>query len=326
MFGSLHGPFPSLILRIVISQLGQALCFFRSIVFFEEEGAFVSQVTDYQLIDSGREQKFERFGKYTFLRPCLQAIWCPCKADNWQCADALFSREKESGWRFYQPLPASWTVEIGGVRFLITPTDFGHLGVFPEHAFLWQTMRLMVVKGMRLLNLFAYSGGITFAAAQAGAEVCHLDASKGMGEWARQNAVLNQLDKAPIRWIVDDAFKFLKREKKRKSLYEAIVLDPPTFGRGRQGEVFKIETDLIPLLELCRDVLSENWKFIILSCHTPGFTPLVLQHVMKQIFYLTSLETGEMTLQSSEALPIPSGCYAICTRQAKKSPVSAIHG
>jgi len=271
-------------------------------------------MNDYQLLDSGHAQKFERFGKYTFVRPSPQAIWNPCKIIQWQSADATFAREQENRWQFSNRLPSSWVVEIGGVLFHICPTDFGHLGVFPEHSFLWQAMRPMIHKNMRLLNLFAYSGGVTLAAAQAGTEVCHVDASKGMVDWARKNAVLNQLEKSSIRWIVDDAFKFLKREKKRNSQYDAIVLDPPTFGRGRQGEVFKIESDLVPLLELCRDVLSKNWAFIILSCHTPGFTPIVLQHIMNQIFNISTLNSGEMSLQSTHALSIPSGCYAICIK------------
>jgi 23S rRNA (cytosine1962-C5)-methyltransferase len=171
-------------------------------------------------------------------------------------------------------------------------------------------MRLLVTNKSRILNLFAYSGGVTFAAAQQGAQVCHLDASKGMVDWARQNAALNQLQDAPIRWIVDDALKFLRREKKRESLYDGIILDPPTFGRGSQGEVFKIEQDILPLLEACKEVLVKEPRFVIFSCHTPGFTPLVLRHLIEQVFPKGRIDTGEMMLHSEGALSIPSGAFA----------------
>lgn len=267
----------------------------------------------YQLIDSGKEQKLERFGDHTLIRPCPQAIWRPEHPEGWADADAIFSREKEERWQFRRELPKSWIVDIGSVRFKIAPTDFGHLGVFPEHAFLWNTMRSWVRPKMRILNLFAYSGGVTLAAAQKGAEVCHLDSSKGMVDWARENAAINGLTKAPIRWIVDDAIKFLKREAKRNSFYEGIILDPPTFGRGSQGEVFKIERDLMPLLEYCRAVLSPKKAFLILSCHTPGLTPLSLQQALGQLFQPEKIESGEMALLSEGGFSIPSGSYAIKT-------------
>jgi 23S rRNA (cytosine1962-C5)-methyltransferase len=265
----------------------------------------------YQLIDSGGEQKLERFGEYTLIRPCPQAIWRPLHLDEWTKADASFSREPENRWHLVRRLPLSWVAEIGNVRFKIAPTDFGHLGAFPEHAQLWTMMRPMIREKTRILNLFAYSGGVTLAAAQEGASVCHLDASKGMVEWARENAQLNRLEKAPIRWIVDDAVKFLRREIKRSSFYEGIVIDPPTFGRGSKGEVFKIERDLGALLELCREVLSPDRKFLILSCHTPGITPIVLQNIVQQIFGPERVSAGEMTLQSGNSFSIPSGCYAV---------------
>lgn len=265
----------------------------------------------YSLIDSGSERKLERFGPYTLIRPCPQAIWKPQHPDAWKQADAIFSREPENRWQFVKKLPKSWTAEIGQVKFKIELTDFGHLGVFPEHAGLWTKMRPLIQPKMRVLNLFAYSGGVTMAAAQEGAQVCHLDASKGMVDWARENAAMNGLKDAPVRWIVDDAMKFLRREIKRESFYEGIILDPPTFGRGSKGEVFKIERDLLPLLELCRDVLSPNPRWIILSCHTSAFSPMVLQNICTQIFGKDHLETGEMTLHSESGFSIPSGSYAM---------------
>jgi 23S rRNA (cytosine1962-C5)-methyltransferase len=265
----------------------------------------------YQLIDSGDLQKLERFGDFTLIRPSPQAIWRPRHPEAWKKADASFSREKESKWQFVRKLPPSWTVEIGGVRFKIAPTDFGHLGAFPEHAALWTKAASFVKKPMRVLNLFAYSGGVTLALAKAGAEVCHVDASKGMVAWARENAALNQLGKAPIRWIVDDVMKFLKREAKRNSHYDGIILDPPTFGRGSQGEVFKIETDLLPLLSLCKEIWTK--RFLILSCHTPGITPLVLRQITEQMFGADHLETGDLLLQGPDTFSIPNGCYVIKT-------------
>ncbi|MDE3045415.1 MAG: class I SAM-dependent methyltransferase [Verrucomicrobiota bacterium] len=261
----------------------------------------------YQLIDSGEGLKLERFGEYTLIRPCPQALWQKLHPAQWKEADATFSRE--GGWKESRKLPREWRAEIGGITLKIAPTEFGHLGAFPEHASLWQEL-CSQAKGTSILNLFAYSGGATLALAKAGARLCHLDASKGMVDWARENAALNQLEKAPIRWIVDDALKFLKREVRRDVRYDGILLDPPTFGRGSKGEVFKIERDLILLLDLCRSVLSKQPRFVFLSCHTPGVTPLALQHLTNQMFKGARVETGEMMLASPGALSIPSGTFA----------------
>lgn len=259
----------------------------------------------YELLDSGNEQKWERFGDYTLLRPCPQAVW---RAQGNKKVDASFTREGGNKWIFNKKLPTAWTIRLNGIELKISLTDFGHLGVFPEHASLSTWMNPYISPGDKILNLFAYSGGATLAAAKAGAHVCHLDASKGMVDWARENGKLNQLEKAPIRWIIDDALKFLKREIHRGTRYEGIILDPPTFGRGNKGEIFKIERDITPLLELCRDLLSEKSRFVIVSCHTPGFTPIVLSHLFEQIFKVKP-EAGEMLLQSPGALSIPSGTY-----------------
>jgi 23S rRNA (cytosine1962-C5)-methyltransferase len=261
---------------------------------------------NYQLLDSGNGQKLEKFGEYTLLRPCPQAVWKPLLKGVEH--DAVFTREER--WHFKKKLPKSWETTHGGVKFKIAPTDFGHLGLFPEHADLWEGMRPLIRKGCRVLNLFAYSGGVTMAAAQEGAEVCHLDASKGMVDWARENGALNGLGSAPIRWIVDDALKFLGREKRRGSLYDGIILDPPTFGRGSKGEVFKIERDIMPLLESCSELLSQKPLFVIFSCHTPGFTPLAMRHLMGQTMPKGHIEVGEMALHSPETMAIPSGSFA----------------
>lgn len=265
---------------------------------------------NYELLDSGSGQKLERFNEYTLIRPCQQAVWRPEKPQLWAAADASFSRENGNRWTFKRKLPKEWVSTIGGVQFKISPTDFGHLGVFPEHADLWQWMRGKIQPGDKVLNLFAYSGGVSLAAAQERAQVCHLDASKGMVDWARENAKINGLEKAQVRWIVDDALKFLRREVKRDVRYEGIILDPPTFGRGAKGEIFKIEEEILPLLQLCKDVLSSTPKFIAFSCHTPGFTPIVMEHLMRQIMPKGRIEVDEMTLHSPGALSIPSGSFA----------------
>ncbi|MEN9654535.1 MAG: hypothetical protein RL235_647, partial [Chlamydiota bacterium] len=199
----------------------------------------------YELIDSGDGLKWEKFGPYLLERPCPQAIWRPRLRDL--CADAVFNREER--WRFAKRLPDVWEMTLEGVVLKVALTDFGHVGAFPEHATLWPWMHKRIRPEAEILNLFAYSGGATLYAARLGAAVCHVDASKGMVDWARDNARRNGLDKAKIRWIVDDAVKFLKREAKRGKMYDGIILDPPTFGRGNKGEVFKIEETLLILLD-----------------------------------------------------------------------------
>lgn len=276
------------------------------------------QADSYQLIDSGHGRKLERFGPYLLDRPSAITVWPPqLSAEEWKKADAFFAREGESNkWLFRDTVPPSWVIQTAGIRFKISPTDFGHLGIFPEQHFFWNWIREVVAsrkKPPEVLNLFAYSGGVTLAAAQGGANVCHLDASKGMVAWARENAALNELQGSPIRWIVDDVTKFLIREKKRGRRYDAIVLDPPSFGRGAQGEVFKIEEEINPLLEMCRDLLSEDPLFILFSCHTPGFTPIVMHHLLSQAMKGRSgkIDSGEMTLTgAAHVLPLPSGSFA----------------
>ena len=272
-------------------------------------------VEKYFLVDSGDQQKLERYGDFIIARPCSQALWRPSlPQSDWDGADAHFSRDGGNAWNFKTKLPKDWTVEVEGVRFKIAPTDFGHLGVFPEHSLLWKSMQEAIKtrkEPPQILNLFAYSGGATLAAAKAGARVCHLDASKGMVAWARENAQLNGLSAAPIRWIVDDASKFLQREIRRGVRYDGIILDPPSFGRGSKGEVFKIERDIHELLELCRQLLSEHPLFLIFTTHTPGMTPLVMHHLLKQKMrgLKGNIETGEMILPSQSGTHVPCGSF-----------------
>ena len=293
---------------------------------------------DYELIDSGDGRKLERFGKYVLARPCAQALWRPSRpASDWARADASFDREDGNRWHGRGNLPKEWNIETAGIRFRLGGTDFGHLGIFPEQRAQWRWIReacgnnrIVEYSNVRmkggapasdsseprttnhepptLLNLFAYSGGATMAAALGGAEVCHLDASKGMVEWARANARLNGLDAAPIRWIVDDAHKFMKRELRRGRRYDAVVLDPPTFGRGANGELYKIERDLKDTLALVRDLLSDRPRFVLFSSHTPGLSPAVAENILGQLWPSARLESGEMILEGA-GVGCPSGIF-----------------
>lgn len=271
---------------------------------------------DYALLDSGNGAKLERFADVVLERPCAQAFWKPLlPAAEWATATAVFDRNHGNRWQRRDALPDSWPATLAGIRFRLSGTDFGHLGVFPEQRANWQWIRQMIAaahRPLQVLNLFAYSGGATLAAAQAGATVCHLDASKGMVEWARENAAGNGLDKAPIRWIVDDAHKFMEREFRRQRRYDAIILDPPSFGRGAQGEVYKLERDLPRTLELCQQLLSEEPAFVLLSSHTPQCTPLTLSHLLRALLPASGLVTsGEMLLTGGpDILPVPNGSWA----------------
>ena len=266
----------------------------------------------YALVDSGQGRKLERFGPYLIDRPCAQAVWQPkLSPQEWQKAQGFFTREEAAKWN--PGLPSSWEVTLADLRFKISPTDFGHLGIFPEQRPFWEWMQGIINKPVRVLNLFAYSGGSTLACAKAGAEVCHLDASKGMVAWARENAALNNLSGAKIRWIIDDVFKFLKREVKRLSRYDAIILDPPSFGRGAKGEVFKIEEEIQPLLHMCRELLTEEPLFFLFSCHTPGFTPIAMHHLLEQALagLKGHIDVGEMVLTGRPGVfEVPSGTFA----------------
>ena len=276
--------------------------------------------SDYQLIDSGAGRKLERFGDFTLARPCAQAIW-PQQLDVsvWQSATASFEREgRQNRWSGRENLPASWSIKVDELTFKLSPTDFGHLGIFPEQRRQWrwitETARACRRENpLEVLNLFAYSGGATLAAALADAKVCHLDASKGMVRWARENATLSGLETAPVRWIIEDVNVFLDRELKRGRRYDAIILDPPTYGHGRNEEVYKLESELLRTLEKCWALLSDDPAFVLLSSHTPYCTPAVLENLLRCTNPGRSydlLESGEMLLEGEQALPLPSGTYA----------------
>lgn len=272
----------------------------------------------YELLDSGNGKKLERFGEVVLERPCAQAVWKPQYPKLWETAHARFDRTDGLSWSGRGNLADAWNVEIAGVVMKISTTDFGHLGVFPETRALWQWIRSTLSeqqrrkeRNLKFLNLFAYSGGATIAAAQAGAHCCHLDASKGMVDWARENAALNQLGDAPIRWIVDDVLKFLRREVRRGTRYDAVLLDPPSFGRGKKGELYKIEENLMTTLDLVHEVLSDDPSFVLLTSHTPGFSPIVLRNLLQQYQPKGRFECGEMLLTGSAGvMDLPNGNWA----------------
>ena len=273
---------------------------------------------DYELLDSGDGRKLERFGRVVLARPCSQAMWRPSlPASEWDRADASFDREDGNRWHGRSNLPREWNIETAGVRFRLGGTDFGHLGIFPEQRAQCKWIREAVAGAVgrrggsarpQVLNLFAYSGGSTMASALGGAEVCHLDASKGMVEWARGNAALNGLSSHPIRWIVDDAHKFMRREIRRGRRYDAVILDPPTFGRGAGGEMYKIEDDLKETLRLVHELLSESPLFVLFSSHTPGLSCVVAENILSQHYPKARMESGEMLLEG-RGVPCPSGIF-----------------
>lgn len=276
-----------------------------------------SQKQSYRLLDSGQGRKLEQVGQYTVDRPCGQAVWeKTLPAEKWHHTHAVFSREGGNSWSYRKNMPNEWIIEIDGIKFHISPTDFGHLGVFPEHRFSWQyiTDRIEASgRPLKVLNLFSYSGAASIAAAKAGADVTHVDASQKINDLAKRNAELNGIPGGKIRWITDDVIKYLKREDKRGSKYDGVILDPPSFGRGSKGEVFKIDTHLPEILKLIRNILSQKPAFIVLTCHTPGYTPMTLKNLLYQMMkdFNGASEACELTLDKGETeIPVPAGFFA----------------
>lgn len=267
----------------------------------------------YQLIDSGYQKKLEKIGRYYFIRPAASALWPPFFKEKWEDVDAIFSRDNDSRWEIKREIPSSWIVDINNLKLKVKMTDFGHMGFFPEHEIIWTEMESLIKEkdNLKILNLFAYTGAATFVAARNNAKVCHVDGSKPSILWAKENMRLNRLEKSSIRWILDDVRKFLKREIKRGNRYEGIILDPPTFGRGPKKEVFKIERDIVALLEMCKELFSEKSLFLILSSHTSGITKGVLENLLRWVFKKGKIKTAEMEIISENSFSIPSGSYAL---------------
>lgn len=271
---------------------------------------------DYELIDSSDGTRLERWGKYILLRPDPQVIWTSEKRfEEWNNADAEYERRGGGGaWR-ENSLPAEWCISYGTLTFTIAPGGFKHTGLFPEQAANWDWFSGLirsVGRPVRVLNLFAYTGGATVAAAAAGASVCHVDASKGMVQRAKENAALSGLSSAPIRYLVDDVRKFLLREKRRENFYDAVIMDPPSYGRGPGGEVWKLENSLEELLNLSCEVLTEEPLFFLLNSYSTGLSPLAMQHALLLALRRAgktprTAEEGELALRSRDGMLLPCG-------------------
>ena len=246
---------------------------------------------DYEVIDCSQGEKLERWGEYVLVRPDPQVIWDTPKSDYaWKHPNAHYHRSKKGGgeWEFFD-LPQQWQIhynngEMGnGLTFNLKPFSFKHTGLFPEQAANWDWFSKLIREAdrpVKVLNLFAYTGGATLAAAAAGAQVTHVDASKGMGAWAKENAVSSGLKDAPIRWLVDDCVKFVEREIRRGNKYDAIIMDPPSYGRGPKGEIWKIEDMIHPLVKLCTQILSKDALFFLINSYTTGLAPAVLTYMI----------------------------------------------
>lgn len=287
----------------------------------------VSNFADYELIDSSAGEKLERWGEIFLIRPDPQIIWNTERANPlWKKADARYLRSSKGGgtWEYRRRFEDTWSIGYEDLRFKIQPTGFKHTGLFPEQAVNWKLFRKLIAdrqkndgEKIRVLNLFAYTGGATLACAAAGAEVCHVDASKGMVAWARENAALSGLAEKPVRWIVDDCEKFVLREIKRGKRYDAIIMDPPSYGRGPNGEVWKLEEQIYHLLEVCSQVLSDKPLFFVLNSYTTGLSPAVMEYLLGVTVgtrYSGALSSDEIGLRVTETGNcLPCGSTALWT-------------
>ena len=240
---------------------------------------------DYEVIDCSKGEKLERWGDYILVRPDPQVIWdTPRKEKGWHKMNAHYHRSKKGGgeWEFFD-LPQQWSIHYRSLTFQLKPFSFKHTGLFPEQAANWDWFSELIKKAgrpVKVLNLFAYTGGATIAAAAAGASVTHVDSSKGMVTWAKENAASSGLADAPIRWIVDDCVKFVEREIRRGNHYDAIIMDPPSYGRGPKGEIWKIEESIHPLVKLCAQLLVDRPLFFLINSYTTGLQPAVLSYLI----------------------------------------------
>ena len=268
---------------------------------------------DYELLDCGGGEKLERWGKSILVRPDPQAIWdTPRQHPGWKHPDARYERSSSGGGQWVtKNVPQRWQVGYRGLTFQVGLMNFKHTGVFPEQAANWDFARSLIEKAGRpvsVLNLFAYTGGATVACAAAGASVCHVDAARGMVQWARDNARLSELEDAPIRWIVDDCGKFVEREIRRGRRYDAVILDPPSYGRGPSGEVWRLEENLFPFVELVAGVLSDEPLFVILNSYTTGLSPSVLTYILQTVI---GRKFGGHTVSDELGLPVTATGLAL---------------
>jgi 23S rRNA (cytosine1962-C5)-methyltransferase len=274
---------------------------------------------DYEILDTSSGEKLERWGKYILLRPDPQVIWNTERtAPEWKKLNAHYHRSKSGGgeWEFMK-LPEQWSINYGELTFNLKPFTFKHTGLFPEQAVNWdwfsEKIRKRKAEGgeVKVLNLFAYTGGATLAAAAAGAKVTHVDASKGLVGWAKENAVSSGLADAPVRWLVDDCVKFVEREIRRGNKYDGIIMDPPSYGRGPKGEIWKLEEKIYPFIELCSQLLSDEPLFFLVNSYTTGLAPAVLTYMISTAVkskFGGTVESEEIGLPVRESgLVLPCG-------------------
>ena len=267
---------------------------------------------DYEILDMANGEKLERWGGYTLIRPDPQIIWKNQSfPEKWKTANAIYKRSKTGGgaWSYKTKLPASWQVKYKNLTFNIKPMGFKHTGLFPEQAVNWDWMMDKIKSAKRpikVLNLFAYTGGATVACLAAGASVCHIDSSKGMVIWAKENVASSGLQEKPVRYIVDDVIKFVQREIRRGNKYDAIIMDPPSYGRGSNNEVWSIEKDLDGLLQSCKEILNDNFLFVCVNTYTANLSLLTLENILK-VHFNNNIKVDEI------ALPIEnSNLYLPC--------------
>lgn len=268
---------------------------------------------EYELLDCGAGERLERWGKYLLVRPDPQAIWQrEGSHPGWKRHDGRYQRSSTGGGAWVKKdLPERWTLDYGALTFNIKPMNFKHTGLFPEQAANWDFAMERIRSAGRpinVLNLFAYTGGATVACAAAGANVCHVDAAKGMVSWARENAKLSGLEQAPVRWIVDDCAKFVEREIRRGRRYDALIMDPPSYGRGPSGEIWKLEENLYPFLELVVQVLSDQPLFVLINSYTTGLAPAVLTYLLDT---LVTKRHGGHTDAQELGLPVTASGLAL---------------
>ncbi len=285
---------------------------------------------EYELLDSGEGKKLERYGSYILSRPDPEALWKKSLSNkDWGKADLEFIRNgTKNKWIIKNGIPNNWNILYGGLNFSIKPTSFKHIGIFPEQLPNWQWMANLITnyklqindeeQKPRVLNLFAYTGGATLACAKAGAEVCHVDGSKAAVDWARLNGEISGLKDAPVRWLIEDVTLFLKREIKRGRKYDAIIMDPPSFGHGPKDEIWKIEEGFLSLMDLCKEVLSDDPLFILINGYTAGYSSIVYQNNLLDLMkdYKGEVESGELVIEESSSKKLlPCGIFARWSRK-----------
>ncbi len=275
---------------------------------------------DYKILDMANGQKLERWGNVILSRPDPQIIWKDKSfPDKWKMVNATYNRSKSGGgsWEYNKQIPKNWQIKYKNLTFNIKPMGFKHTGIFPEQAVNWDWMMEKITKSKReikALNLFAYTGGATVACLASGASVCHVDSSKGMVSWAKENVVSSGLEDKKIRYIVDDVNKFVSREIRRNNKYDAIIMDPPSYGRGANGEVWQFENNIYDLVQLCTKVLSDNPLFFLINSYTTGISSTVLENILNLTVaknHIGKITSGEIGLpMENSKLILPCGIYA----------------